>query len=749
MKRRFWVLAAVAAALLVAAPSAPADVTPLVGSLHEHSGYSDGWPGSRPQTYYESGKSSGSTSWAGPSTPTTPTCRSSRASTASTRSSRRSCALADPVNPLDSFRKWDATLEQARAATTPTFTAFRGFEWTSDRFGHINVYFSQQRRERQGRRRLRDDGHVLLLVHARRLARRRLRRPRDLQPSRRQVALDDSDPGFNWNDFAYVPQADARMVGIEVFNDHEGLRRLLRARARQGLAPGRGRRRGPRPPLHRRLGRPGLGEDRDPRREPLRGRAEGGDARAPLLRDPPPGHQPHLHRRRPARWARASRRTEGKPIKVARDDQRPDREARARHERRPGGRDRPRHASPPSPKASAADRYYFVRALDAAGQPDRLLEPGVGRRALPRSGPDTASGSRATCTCTPASRTTPTAAPDDDNTGPDEFYTLGLNVGQRFLEASARGLDYLAITDHNDVRSSADPDFGSHGVIGIPAYENSLHGHAQMLGATRALRQRRQLRRGRERDGDALRADGGVFQINHPAGNIEAAVRLLRRHRRARLGATATTCARHDRGLEPDQLDPVRRDLLGVLARPRRPHRRDRRQRLALALDRGRPGRRQPDDVGVRARPQPRTAILEAIRAGRTTISRIPPAPGRRAAPARGRRATATAASSRSWATRCRRARRCACARPACPAAGLVKVRANGATLVDEVPLGPGGELRFRAPDAGRLGARRPAARPERQPGRARAASPTASSSRPARPTISWRGSRSPIYLGR
>ena len=53
------------------------------------------------------------------------------------------CALADPVNPLDSFRKWDATLEQARAASTPTFTAFRGFEWTSDRFGHINVYFSK------------------------------------------------------------------------------------------------------------------------------------------------------------------------------------------------------------------------------------------------------------------------------------------------------------------------------------------------------------------------------------------------------------------------------------------------------------------------------------------------------------------------------------------------------------------------------------------------------------------------------
>ena len=34
-------------------------VTPFAGALHEHSGYSDGWPGSRPQTYYDSGRSFG------------------------------------------------------------------------------------------------------------------------------------------------------------------------------------------------------------------------------------------------------------------------------------------------------------------------------------------------------------------------------------------------------------------------------------------------------------------------------------------------------------------------------------------------------------------------------------------------------------------------------------------------------------------------------------------------------------------
>lgn len=73
----------------------------------------------------------------------------------------------------------------------------------------------------------------------------------------------------------------------------------------------------------------------------------------------------------------------------------------------------------------------------------------------------------------------------DDNTGPEDANTAGFRVGEEFAMASARGLDYLAITDHMDVRSQQDPGFGSNGVIGVPGFENSLKGHAQMLGATR------------------------------------------------------------------------------------------------------------------------------------------------------------------------------------------------------------------------------------------------------------------------
>ena len=67
-------------------------------------------------------------------------------------------------------------------------------------------------------------------------------------------SLSTDDPGFNWNDFAYVPAADDQMVGIEVYNSAKDYG-LLPARARQGLAPRGDRRRGPRARPLRRLGR--------------------------------------------------------------------------------------------------------------------------------------------------------------------------------------------------------------------------------------------------------------------------------------------------------------------------------------------------------------------------------------------------------------------------------------------------------------------------------------------------------------
>ena len=107
--------------------------------------------------------------------------------------------------------------------------------------------------------------------------------------------------------------------------------------------------------------------------------------------------------------------------------------------------------------------------------------------------------------------------PGDDNTGIEDANTLGLTVAGQFALAGSRGLDYLAITDHNDIRSQSDPGFGSSGVMPVPGYENSLKSHAQMLGARRIYANGDRSLAAARAVADALRADGGVFQVNHPA----------------------------------------------------------------------------------------------------------------------------------------------------------------------------------------------------------------------------------------
>lgn len=106
--------------------------------------------------------------------------------------------------------------------------------------------------------------------------------------------------------------------------------------------------------------------------------------------------------------------------------------------------------------------------------------------------------------------------PTDDNTGPGDAYTLGHSVTSQFTVAASRGLDFLAITDHNDIRSQTDPGFGAGGVLPIPAYENSIAGHAQMLGARRIYDNGDKGVAAARALADALHGDGGVIQANHP-----------------------------------------------------------------------------------------------------------------------------------------------------------------------------------------------------------------------------------------
>jgi hypothetical protein len=107
--------------------------------------------------------------------------------------------------------------------------------------------------------------------------------------------------------------------------------------------------------------------------------------------------------------------------------------------------------------------------------------------------------------------------PGDDNTGIEEAYTAGHSVTSAFRLARSRGLDYLAITDHNDIRSQGDSGFGFGGVIAVPGYENSLMGHGQMLGARRIYDKGDSGAQAVTAMAAELRADGGLLQANHPS----------------------------------------------------------------------------------------------------------------------------------------------------------------------------------------------------------------------------------------
>jgi hypothetical protein len=211
--RRFLVLplallAAVAALAPAASVAAP---RPLVGAIHEHTGYSDGAVGTRPADAFAAGRAQGLDFMASTehaeilSFPGTlgEDCLSAQI---------LGCVLADTVEPANALRKWAAIGEQAAAASQPgAFTAIRGFEWTSDRSGHLGVLFSANTTSAYL-----DGGNLDVNAFWRWFATQGealgiFNHPGD-------KGLGEWDPAFNWKDFTYNSGADERMIGLETFN---------------------------------------------------------------------------------------------------------------------------------------------------------------------------------------------------------------------------------------------------------------------------------------------------------------------------------------------------------------------------------------------------------------------------------------------------------------------------------------------------------------------------------------------------
>lgn len=148
-------------------------------------------------------------------------------------------------------------------------------------------------------------------------------------------------------------------------------------------------------------------------------------------------------------------------------------------------------------------------------------------------------------TCiTPDSAWDPSSPDRSARTSCEDAYTVGFAPADRLDDALARGLDFVALTDHNNVVNQQDPTVldwtAAHpGFAVVPAYENSQPGHVQMLGARSCIGNAGPLPGAtiecdqavadRSAAGEAalaqsLRAAGGVFQINHPSdGSWDAA----------------------------------------------------------------------------------------------------------------------------------------------------------------------------------------------------------------------------------
>ncbi len=208
------------------------------GSWHNHTAYSDGTAFTRPADVYRQVKARGfdfatttdhSDNIRLPITlPDTSNC---------TDGNPLGCLLSDPERLTDNFRKWSATLEQAKAETTPGFTALRGFEWTSDRFGHANILFSKNVVNAKT-----GPGYLVSMdlfwqwfMYPSRLGGGNDSLLVFNHPGREDAihgpltSIGAGDPGYAFNDFRYIPGADYRVVGVEVFGkgdeyDSEGMR---------------------------------------------------------------------------------------------------------------------------------------------------------------------------------------------------------------------------------------------------------------------------------------------------------------------------------------------------------------------------------------------------------------------------------------------------------------------------------------------------------------------------------------------
>ncbi|MAY35178.1 MAG: hypothetical protein CMN84_03655, partial [Spongiibacteraceae bacterium] len=245
-------------------------LTLKVGAVHEHSGYSDGDPNTRPLDYFLAGRTGQNTTddgsgnsgvildfmWSSEHTDNEKLPITTAAVCAPFADPLEDSNDAQSPEPLlnwladggasnlvtaldcanidqnDHYFKWQATLEQAMAATERDeegnytgFTALRGFEWTNDFYNHMNVYGSTHviNAKTDGsyatmdqmwdwlRTPVSEGGGADALV-----AFNHPGRSPTLTPFDNNNPVIGAVVTANWNDLAYVADVDANVVAMEV-----------------------------------------------------------------------------------------------------------------------------------------------------------------------------------------------------------------------------------------------------------------------------------------------------------------------------------------------------------------------------------------------------------------------------------------------------------------------------------------------------------------------------------------------------
>ena len=222
-------------------------------------------------------------------------------------------------------------------------------------------------------------------------------------------------------------------------------------------------------------------------------------------------------------------------------------------------------------------------------------------------------------------------------------YTVGFTPAQRLQEAQQRGLNFVALTDHNNVVNQTDPDalafqaanpelrvaarlrelpdrVTSRCSARAPATATTARSPARSSSATR--KSRTSQRAGETALADGLRAAGGVFQINHPSDT-----NWLRNFGYSVVPDNVEVWNEpwfYQSPAPGEQRRRLRHAVVRRLPAARLSRRHHRRQRLALGDDRLGARHRRPDHMGLRPSLTVQ-GVLDGLRAHRTFVSALPP----------------------------------------------------------------------------------------------------------------------------